>query len=213
MDKKIIAVLTGDIVGSQKIAPQNYDNMLYTLESTFAMLANNTEITFDLFRGDSFQAIFTDAKMVISSAIILRLALKIAKPSLSARQSIGIGQATSLRSDSKISTGQAFVLSGVGLDNIKNNLLAVHSHQPSFQLKLALLTRFVDNHLAGLTVIQSEVLLCYLTAIDKSHEAIATALNKTRSNVTRILNTSRYQLIVDYIQHFEDCVAEEFLHA
>ncbi|MDU0354910.1 MarR family winged helix-turn-helix transcriptional regulator [Paraglaciecola aquimarina] len=208
--KQLIAVLTGDIVGSQKIAPQYYDTMLQTIETTFSWFATKTEINFDLFRGDAFQAVFTTPSMSISSAIILRLALKICQPSFSARQSIGIGTATALRAKTKISTGEAFLLSGTGLDQIKGNLLTIHTSQANFQTKIGLLTKFLDNHLADLTTTQSEVLLCYLRSEDKSHDAIAKTLNKTRSNVTRLLNACRYQLIVDYIRHFENCLAEEF---
>jgi hypothetical protein len=208
----LIAVLTGDIVGSQKIAPQNYDNMLYTLESTFSMLSSKIKVQYDLFRGDAFQAIFFDPKTSIKSAIILRLALKTATPSFDARQCIGIGSVASLRSDSKSSTGEAFTLSGKGLDNIKTNHMLINTKNSNFQTKTALVTRFMDNHLGDLTVTQAETLLCYLTSDDKSHDSIASALGKNRSNVTRLLNASRYQLVADYINHFELCITEDFCH-
>lgn len=208
----LIAVLTGDVVGSQLIDSSDYDKMLTILEERLVSLSASAEIQYDIYRGDAYQVVFTDPARAVYGAVIIRLALRTASPSFEVRQSIGMGGASNLREQVKRSTGDAFVLSGKGLDQIKDNLLVVNCHHEQLQAELRLLTRFFDNHLSQLTKIQSQVLLCYLTSEDKSHAAIAKALNKTRTNVTRLLNACRYQLVMEYIQHFQQSVERITLH-
>ncbi|MEP2652949.1 MAG: hypothetical protein ABJH06_13260 [Paraglaciecola sp.] len=212
MSNNSIGVVTGDIVGSQKIKSENYDSMLHTLESTLAMLKAHYNMSFETYRGDAFQCIFDNPIEAIKSAIIIRLALKAVSPSFDVRQSIGIGEVTSRRLDIKTSTGEAFTLSGKGLDTIKGNLITVATNNSSFQVKVGLLTKFLDNLLSDLTIIQSETLLRYVTSEDKSHAALAASLGKTRSNTTKLLLASRYQLVDEYLSHFAACYEEEFAH-
>lgn len=212
MNENIVGVITGDIVASQKIHAEDYDCMLYTLERTLTMLKGSRNMKFETYRGDAFQSVFAEPVEAIHSAVIIRLALKATTPSFDVRQSIGIGAVTSMRGDIATSTGEAFTLSGKGLDTIKNDLIKVSSNNLAFQSKVSVLTKFLDAHLSSLTGIQSETLLCYLTSEDKSHADIAESLNKTRSNTTKLLIASRYQLVEEYLNYVKLCVSEEFKH-
>ncbi|MFT2091215.1 hypothetical protein [Paraglaciecola sp. 2405UD69-4] len=213
MGKRVIGVITGDLVGSQKIKSEKYDNMLYTLQSSLSMLQSHYDMSFETYRGDAFQGVFDNPIDAIFSAVIIRLSLKAASTSFDVRQSVGIGELTTRRSEVKTSTGEAFTLSGKGLDTIKNDLIKVTSNNSNFQLKVGLLTKFLDNLLSDLTLTQSETLLCYLLAKDKSHAALAEALGKTRSNITKLLLASRYQLVDEYLHYVAQCYEEEFSNA
>lgn len=210
MKELIAGVITGDIIRSQNIDPSKYDEMLYTLESTLRMLIDKTGVEFDVFRGDSFQAVFPVPKDSISGALIVRLALKSAKSPIDVRQSIGIGRVSSLRHSAKSSIGEAFVMSGTGLDQIKNQNIVINSKNKDFQTRIDLVTKFLDLHISGLTPTQSDALLHYLISNDKSHMAIASSLKKGRSNTTRLLNASHYQLVAEYIDYFEQSLQKEF---
>jgi len=206
----IVAVITGDIIKSQKLEATDYEKMLYTLESTIRTLISKSKSSFDIFRGDSFQIIFQKSIDAIKAAIIIRLALKTAKPSFDARQSIGIGGVMSLRNDVKSSIGEAFVLSGRGLDKMKGKFISITSGNAGLQSKVELLTKFLDAIISNLTLNQAEVLLCYLTSEDKSHSTIASLTGKNRSNVTKLLNASHYQLIDEYLNHMANYITEEY---
>jgi hypothetical protein len=208
MQTTFAAVLTGDIVKSRAIAAEDYEQLLYTLQRTLQMLLAKGEGKFDIYRGDAFQAIFADPAAAIQAALVLRLALRTANPAFDARQCIGIGSIAVLRSDVRSSMGEAFVLSGSGLDNMKGTYLAVHSHHAAQQERLELVTRLMDAHLSHLSPAQSEVLLHYLLAEDKSHQAVALAAGKNRSNVTRLLNASRYHLVVEYLTYCQRYATE-----
>jgi tRNA(Met) C34 N-acetyltransferase TmcA len=210
MSKQIVSVVTGDVVNSQKIAPENYQKMLAILESTLVELTKQTDARFDMYRGDAFQIVFFEPADAVLSALKIRLTLKTSELQIDARQCIGVGEAMYLGKDTKTSTGEAFVLSGTGLDKLKSNYLSVQSSSLVFQDKIELLTRFVDAHLRGLTKKQTEALLSYLVSQNKSHKDVADALGKERRNTTKLLNASHYQLVEEYVRHFEKCVNEEY---
>lgn len=201
MQTTFAAVLTGDIVKSSAIAAEDYDQLFYTLQQTLQKLTLHQQGKFDIYRGDAFQAIFAKPAAAIRAALVLRLALRTATPAFDARQCIGIGSITVLRPDVRSSMGEAFVLSGTGLDSMKAGHLLVRSHHAAQQERLELVTRLMDAHLSHLSPAQSEVLLHYLLAEDKSHQAVAAAVGKNRSNVTRLLNASGYHLVVDYLAY------------
>ena len=117
--------------------------------------------------------------------------------------SVAVGEAQFRPSEVKTGTGDAFVLSGRGLDNIKPHHLTFCSGEQTLDDKTQLLTRFADAHINGLTQTQSQTLLAYLEATDKSHESVAAILDKNRSNVSRILNASNYKLIAEYLDYME----------
>jgi len=211
MPTTFAAVLTGDIVKSRAIAAEDYDQLFYTLQRTLQMLTEPVDGKFDIYRGDAFQAIFTDPATAIHAALVLRLALRTANPTFDARQCIGIGNITVLRPDVRSSMGEAFVLSGTGLDQMKGTYLAVRSHHSAQQERLELVTRLMDAHLSHLSSAQAEVLMYYLLATDKSHQAVAAAAGKNRNNVTRLLNASRYHLVVDYLNYCQRYANEEHI--
>lgn len=201
MQTTFAAVLTGDIVKSRGIATEHYDQLFYTLKQTLHRLTEPVAGKFDIYRGDAFQAIFAEPAKAFHAALVLRLALRTANPSFDARQCIGLGDVAVLRQDVRSSMGEAFVLSGTGLDQMKGTYLSVRSQQHALQDRLELVTRFMDAHLSQLSTAQSEVLMHYLLAEDKSHQAVAASAGKNRNNVTRLLNASRYHLVVDYLNY------------
>lgn len=201
MQTTFAGVLTGDIVNSSAIAAQDYEQLLYTLQCTLQLVLTPWQGKFDIYRGDSFQAVFADPAAAIRGALVLRLALRTSTPAFDARQCIGIGQVSLLRADVRSSMGEAFVLSGSGLDRMKGSFLTIRSHDAAQQERLELITRLMDAHLSHLSPAQSEVLLHYLLAEDKSHQAVAVAAGKNRSNVTRLLNASRYHLVDEYLAY------------
>lgn len=202
MNKDIVSVITGDIIDSRNITPENYDVMLYTLELTVQLLSEQLPLKYDRYRGDSFQLVCLHACDAIKVAIVIQLALKTSELNISARQSIGIGQINSLRNDIRTSMGEAFILSGEGLDKMKSEILTISTSDKEFQKNITLVTKFVDIQLKEITRAQAQVLLKYMVNEDKSHYAIASELKKSRSNITRLLNASHYQLIDEYIQYF-----------
>ena len=196
-------VLTGDITGSQSYSNDDFGNILAALQQHLSKYAKRYSGNFDIYRGDAFQLVIGQPKYAMHIALGLRLALKAHTPSVDVRISVAVGEAHFRPSEVKTGTGEAFVLSGRGLDMIKPHYLAFYSSDVKLENKTQLLTRFADAHVSGLTQTQSQTLLAYLEASDKSHENVAAALDKNRSNVSRILNASNYKLVAEYLSYME----------
>lgn len=204
--KSVAGVITGDITNSQSYSDDEFSDILATLRASLTNYANLYGGDFDIYRGDAFQLVIKQTQHCMRTAVGVRLALKAHELSVDVRMSIAVGEVQFRPSEVKTGTGEAFVLSGRGLDNIKPHHLAFYSGNHQLDNKTQLLTRFADAHISGLTQTQAQTLHAYLEASDKSHESIAAILDKNRSNVSRILNASNYKLIAEYLDYMEQAL-------
>ncbi|EGN74595.1 hypothetical protein A28LD_1608 [Idiomarina sp. A28L] len=203
MSTEVIAVITGDVVDSRTYRDHDYDSMLELLQVVLGEVKRTTLGSFDVFRGDSFQFVTSNIKEVITAALIIRLTMLIHSPSVEVRQSIGIGALTSRRENVKLSTGDAFILSGKGLESMKGELLAIHTLNETFQNNIVLLTRFLDVHLSKLKYAQAQALLAHIQHPKLTHKQLAKELAKSRVNTTQLLTASDYKLVDAYIHFFK----------
>lgn len=205
------AVITGDLIKSRKIAAEDFDEIRYRLEQVLTYLADKYGAEYDVYRGDSFQVIFPSMDYSIKSALLIRLALKSVQTSgqkFDARTSIGLGTVGTQRTKLRSSTGEAFNLSGIGLDQLKGQNIGVFTNSKEFQTRIDLLIKFVDAKIGDLTQVQIQALYEYLVDKNNSHDAIAKRLNKSRVNTTKLLNMANYQLFDEFIDLFESLKSE-----
>ncbi|MBE91345.1 MAG: hypothetical protein CMF14_00235 [Idiomarina sp.] len=209
MKKHVIAVITGDIVNSRNLSSAHYDKLLKQLKDELASFEASDKATFDIYRGDSFQITFFCPWAALRAAILIRLKLKSNICKIDVRQSIAIGTVKALREDVKTSTGQAFILSGKNLDEMKSRRLVFSSENKPLNCHIPIVVKLLDTHLSSLTSMQSEALYFYLMDDSQTHAMLANKLNKSRANTTKILNGSEYLLVADSIHYFETLVHEE----
>jgi hypothetical protein len=205
------AVITGDLIKSRKIAAQDFDAIRYRLEQVLTYLSDKYDAKYDVYRGDSFQIIFPSMNCSITSALLIRLALRSVKTSgqkFDARLSIGLGTVDTQRTKLRSSTGEAFNLSGIGLDKLKGQNIGVFTHSKEFQNRIGLLIKFVDAKIDNLTQVQVQALYEYLIDENNNHDEIAKRLNKSRVNTTKLLNMASYQLFDEFIDTFETLTSE-----
>ncbi len=205
------AVITGDLIKSRKIASQDFDVIRYRLEQVLTYLSDKYDAEYDVYRGDSFQIIFPSMNYSIISALLIRLALKSVKTSgqkFDARISIGLGTVETQRTKLRSSTGEAFNLSGIGLDKLKGQNIGVFTNSTEFQSRISLLIKFVDAKIDNLTQVQIHALYEYLIDENNNHDEIAKRLNKSRVNTTKLLNMASYQLFDEFIDTFEKLKSE-----
>lgn len=170
-----IAVLTGDIVGSRKVA--NTDKLITSLKQIFTDIKLKTGIKFDeeIFRGDSFQIVLYDSKDALLLAILIRIGLR-AKTVVGsktssipihklwdARIAIGIGKG-SVKTKIIESNGEAFQLSGLEFDKLKKaheklNILTVWEEK---NMHFNIITKLLDVIIDKWTKLTSEVVYEYL---------------------------------------------------
>lgn len=129
---RTVAIITGDIVNSREI--EDRDLFLNELKLIFKQIESAIlfEKPFEIYRGDSFQAMVKYPKDAILVAILLRTGLRSLNSNhkqkevpldqlKDARISIGIGKMNFIDKSITSSDGEAFVLSGEGLDSMKKN--------------------------------------------------------------------------------------------
>jgi hypothetical protein len=130
----IKAVITGDIVHSRRVG--DIQLLLTGLKNTIKDIENhlNIEIPFEIYRGDSFQMLIEKPEMAVETAVLIRSGLRNSTPAdlvntknisienlWDTRVSIGIGKVEFPASKIVESSGEAFKLSGMQLDDMKNS--------------------------------------------------------------------------------------------
>ncbi len=112
----MIAVLTGDIVGSQKLKP----NELADLGQYLKEASDLTDLStcFEVFGGDRWQTTCHPPHSAVSLATTIRAYL-LGKKGIDTRISIGIGDYKTITPEKiSLSQGEAFVLSGRSLEDM-----------------------------------------------------------------------------------------------
>lgn len=132
--KKVYAVITGDIVSSTKFSSATRKNLLKILKkvgrSARKAFENAIPLEIDIFRGDSWQLLVTDAKQAVRVALYIRAAFKAdgVTPKADTRISIGIGTIDFVPADAvSEGDGEAFRRSGAALEMLKGKCRMVVS--------------------------------------------------------------------------------------
>ncbi|MGB5855463.1 MAG: hypothetical protein WBH20_09440 [Oceanisphaera sp.] len=210
---KFIAVLSGDIIRSTELSHEMYEDLLYTLHNQLTFICSrHPNNKFEITRGDSFQVLLQDPENAATYVLLIRTSLKARNKIYDCRISFAIGNDVSIRHTVSRSTGDAFTLSGRTLDNMTSDTLKVTTlHQP-FNECFNLLTKYVDNHISGMTERQ-----CAITYIEiknnksLTQKEIAKQLGANRVSINRSIKTANINLITEYTQLFSKKVEEFFL--
>ncbi len=125
---KQYAVITGDVVGSSKLPPDERKKLLSVLKRSAlsAQKASGNAVPEDIviYRGDSWQLLVTDPSLAVRVGLLLRAAFKAGwgKGKIDTRFAIGVGTIDFIPSGSiSGGDGEAFRRSGSALERMKKN--------------------------------------------------------------------------------------------
>jgi hypothetical protein len=199
----IRAVLTGDLIHSRSVG----DTQAYIagLKKVLAGLKSRYGFKADTYRGDGFQVVLKDASQALHCALAIRAGLIAASPGQErwdARVAVGIGAA-----ESRGNYGEAFVLSGQGLDGMKKATLAVFCNDARFTELTDLATDFVAAIVDKWTVVEAQTYGLHLLE-EADQESIAQALGKSRVTVNKTLNRAQARLLDRYLKHISQWIRE-----
>jgi hypothetical protein len=207
---EIKAVITGDIVRSELIALDKRDLLIQVLHQIVENLQDKSPMRMELFRGDSFQIVVDSPEMSLKIASMMRAGLKSNTPKGSktewdARISIGIGTIDYRGNSIVTSDGEAFKLSGRGLDTMEKNRLAVNTCWQDVNEELDAGLAFVDDLITGWSVNQANAV--YLSVGRGLSQAnIASAIAKSQQNVSKTLTSAKESLLVRFSDRFETII-------
>ena len=209
---KIHAVITGDIVRSESIGLDKRDLLLNMLRHIHNELQSLSAMKMEIYRGDSFQIIVSNPAQSLRIASMIRTYLigntpKGEKGTWDARISIGIGSIDYNGESIVVSDGEAFKLSGRGLDSIEKSRLAVATCWNEVNEEVNASIGFVDNLISSLSANQAQLL--YLAIAEQLPQVeIEAKTGKSQQNISKTLNAAKEPLLSRYLNRFETLITK-----
>ncbi len=219
MKQKNLAILTGDLVDSSGIR-ENYKEKLAGIANDIRNFRDK-ELLFDIFRGDSFQALVSDPRNALEIAIVLRAGLrrytrgKGLEDVWDARISIGIGDTDDAGSggitDLGMAGGEAFVRSGKALDSMKVEevLLKISTGDAETDREFAAICPLVDALIGKWTVPQAEAVYLFLLE-DLTQEEIGGRLDISQRAAGKRLNASNIESLKLFFERYRELMERRY---
>jgi len=211
----IHAIITGDLISSSAINRDFHQ----TLQSIPDDIKKNYDgFLFDVFRGDSFQALVKEPEDALLLGVIFRAGLRRYSRSSSvndawdARISIGIGP-IEINRKGKLGemTGKAFVRSGQSLDNMKRagSRLKITTGDEQSDKEFAAICPLADTIMNRWTTSQSEAIYLYLLE-KKTQSEIGKTLNTTQRAISKRLESANLQSLTHFFKRYREVIKWKF---
>jgi len=198
------AVLTGDIVNSTRIPEFKAERLTKELEGELS------PYVVSFYRGDSFQVFIPVTQNSLRTALICRtLAISLTEDSAmrsDVRISIGIGKVQTPVKMPNLARGEAFILSGRGLDEIEDThqRLAMASGHAIADIGMEVMANYLDNIYEGMTPKQAVVILDLLKG--QNQQGVALKLKRSKSTISQLAKAGRWIEIEKVLEQFEKMI-------
>lgn len=200
----MIAIITGDIINSQKSETELWLPRLKNLLKSWAETPENWEV----YRGDEFQ-LKSSVDDVFRKAMLLKSLIRTFE-NLDVRIAIGIGNEV-FRSD-KIteSNGSAYVNSGRLLTEIKSQgrTLAIQTQNEKVNRDLNILFKWASIDFDNWTAATAEIIHQLLQKSELTQDELAKELNITQSSVSQRLKRAHFELLLETDEFFRKKITE-----
>jgi len=200
----MIAIITGDIINSQKSDTEAWLPKLKDLLGTWSETPDNWEI----YRGDEFQ-LKCSVDEVFHKALLIKSLIKTAE-NLDVRIAIGIGNEIFRSEKITESNGSAYVNSGRLLTDIKalGKTLAIQTENDKVNRDLNILFKWAAIDFDNWTAATAEIIHQLLRNSDLTQDELARDLNITQSSVSQRLKRANFELLQETDQYFRKKIAE-----
>jgi hypothetical protein len=215
----LYAVVTGDIVGSSKVALHERQGLLDSLDSAFTGIrAFDAQgpgglPPFEVFRGDSFQGILERADQGLRAALLVRAVLRSQQGPgrgvrIDARVAIGIGPVQFLPGE-RVGTGDgdAYRFSGGELEDLKKRKvrLAVRTPWEQYNRELRTESALADAILRSWTPAQAGAVAHALHG--RTQAEIAAILGISQEAVFYRLHGAKYWAIQEFLARYSEVIS------
>ena len=200
----MIAIITGDIIDSQKTESELWLPKLKDVLGKWSATPENWEI----YRGDEFQ-MKCSVDDVFTKALVIKSLIR-TFDNLDVRLAIGIGNEVFLSEKITESNGSAYVNSGRLLNEIKaeGRTLAIQTDNDKVNRDLNMLFKWSSIDFDNWTVATAEIIHRLLTNPELTQDQLAKDLNITQSSVSQRVKRSNYDLIQETDLFFRKKIAE-----
>jgi len=214
------AVLTGDIVGSSRLTPNQMESVRSLLtEAVGAVKLWKRGLVrgrLEFFRGDGWQLLLADAALAMRVGVFLRASL-LAGGIADSRIAIGLGEGEK-NASAKVAllTGQAFELSGHGLDEMTRYwrmTVAIPATAGPLSDWLRVIGHLCDALISQWTRRQAEIVCVALNPEEPDYDAVAQLLKPAVSKqaVAKGLRGANWHAVREAIHRFEETPWEAVL--
>lgn len=198
----MIAVITGDIIGSRKAATPEW------VEALKAKLnkSGSTPKEWEIYRGDEFQ-LELEPEQALISALEIKACIKTFK-NLDVRMAIGIGDKNFQGDKVSESNGSAFSNSGNQFDLLKKQkvTLAISSPQKEFDTEINLMLKLALVTMDNWSTVSAELAEILFDNPNLLQEEIAQRLQIKQSAVSQRSHRAKLDLIMEVVQHYQNKV-------
>ncbi|WP_312818696.1 SatD family protein [Kaistella carnis] len=200
----MIAIITGDIINSQKSDTEIWLPKLKELMASWSSTPENWEV----YRGDEFQ-LKCSVDGVFHKALLLKSLIKTFE-NLDVRLAIGIGNEVFRSEKITESNGSAYVNSGRLLTDIKLNgrTLAIQTENEKVNRDLNILFKWASIDFDNWTAATAEIIHQLLRNSELTQEELAKELNITQSSVSQRFKRANFDLLQETNQFFKKKIAE-----
>ncbi|MET0634958.1 MAG: hypothetical protein ABWZ25_02955 [Chitinophagaceae bacterium] len=179
------AVITADIVNSTQLTKTQEKKLFQQLETVI------NPNKFEFYRGDSFQVYMKEPDETLKLLLKLRLEARKLGSAFDIRASIGIGEVNLPVKKLSVATGEAFVLSGRGMDELakgSERKMLIHSSGKNDSSILEVTSLFIDYIFREMTSKQARVLSLLLDGATQM--AVAKKIRKSQSTIHQHVQSS-----------------------
>lgn len=190
----MIAVITGDIIGSGKTDTANWLKALKDRLDRFGTSPKDWEI----YRGDEFQLEIEQPEEALTKAFQIKSCIKTFK-SLDARMAIGLGEKSYEGDSVSQSNGTAFINSGRQFDVLKKQkvTMAVTSPQPAFDKEINLMLKLAMTTMDKWSVVSAKLAELVFEDPDLLQEEIAKRLRIKQAAVSQRSRRAKLELMLE----------------
>lgn len=200
----MIAIITGDIINSQKSDSELWLPQLKDLLGSWSQSPENWEI----YRGDEFQ-LKCSVDEVFSKSMLIKSLIKTFE-NLDVRLAIGIGNEVFLSEKITESNGSAYVNSGRLLTEIKaqGRTLVIQTENDKVNRDLNILLKWASIDFDNWTTATAEIIHQLLRNSALTQDDLAKALNISQSSVSQRIKRANFDLIQETDQFFRKKITE-----
>lgn len=190
----MVCVITGDVINSKKNKPQTW---LAPLKRELNGIGA-TPKTWQIYRGDSFQAVINKAESGLLIAMKLKASLRSVK-GINVRMALGLGNITYNAAKVTESNGTAFVHSGEKFEmlNQQKQNLAIKSDWPQFDEEINLYLRLALIAMNNWTVNTAEIVRVAMENPKKSQHQLGKLIGIKQSAISTRLRRAYYEEIME----------------
>ena len=190
----MVAVLTGDVINSKKNNPKKW---LRAIKKELDQIGSSPRF-WEIYRGDSFQAVVSNPADALKTAIKIKAVLK-SISDIDVRIAIGLGDMTYNAPKITESNGTAFVHSGEKFEMLRKEKqnLAIKSNWPAFDREMNLYLRLALIAMDNWTVNAAEIVNTTLENPGKLQEELGKIVGIKQNAISNRLKRAYYDEIME----------------